>query len=132
MPIRIANLVSPQAQRRFTKYFTPKGRRSPIIYAVSLAEHPSLTKIGRTLNWNTRRKQYASWNLAKSNAITAQRTFLITEEFIDLPALEKHIIDMMPFPKLSHRSEWFETQIDDAAREIDRILTAASLAYIIE
>ena len=46
----------------------------------------------------------------------------------DLRALEGRILATLPFP-IRFKREWFTADIDDVAREIDRILTATDLSY---
>ena len=109
--------------------FVPKGRSVFVLYAVTLREHPEVVKVGRTTRWNNRRVAYANWNLSDGDAILFERTFTITEEFVDLPALEKALLGWLPYP-LKHGYEWFVADFEEACREIDRFLCEARLSYV--
>lgn len=109
--------------------FVPNGRRSFVLYAVTLREHPGVVKIGRTTNWNTRRREYENWNLAAGDGLMAKRLFIITEEWADLPALEQVILETMPHRR-RHGKEWFLADLVDAAEHIARVLDDYGLTYI--
>ena len=117
------------ARGPLVRTFVPKGRTGAYLYAVALHEHPGVVKVGRTANWQARRKSYAAWNLSASDAVAAERVFCLTEDFVDLPALERFILGSLPFP-IRFGSEWFTAEIDDAAREIDRLLCESGLSYV--
>jgi hypothetical protein len=108
--------------------FVPRGRTESVIYAVTLKEHPGVTKVGRTRKWSSRRKDYDTWNLS-SEAIEAERIFCITEDYVDIAALEEHILDRLPFPRRFGR-EWLVADIEDVARLIDQMLCEAGLSYV--
>lgn len=109
--------------------FLPGGRSQSVIYAVTLHDHPGVVKVGRTAKWKQRRTAYENWNLRPGDGIADERVFVLTEEFVDLPALEKHILATLPFP-LRSGTEWFTADLDDVARVIDQILTACGLSYV--
>jgi len=110
--------------------FLPKSRQQQyIIYAVTLYEHPGVVKIGRTFNWKSRRKYYESFNLRCGDAIEDERVFVITDEFVDLPKLERCLLERMPFPR-RHGAEWFETTLDDMARVIDQFMCEHDISYV--
>jgi hypothetical protein len=109
--------------------FVPRGRTEYVIYAVNVRDHAGITKVGRTTKWANRRVAYANWNLALGDAITGERVFRLTDEFVDLVALEAHILNSLPFARF-RGNEWFVGELDDVAREIDQILCASDLSYI--
>jgi len=109
--------------------FVPRGRTGYFIYAVTLREQPGITKVGRTKKWTSRRVEYANWNLAPADGIASERVFCITEEFVDLPKLEAHILGSLRYP-LRHGTEWFVAEIEDVARDIDRVLCDSGLSYV--
>lgn len=117
------------APQPLVRNFLPRGRSESIIYAVVLREHPEVVKVGRTTRWANRRKAYACWNLANGDGILDERVFIITDEFVDLPHLEAHVLSAMPFP-IRHGNEWFTADLDEVCRLIDQILCAAGLSYI--
>lgn len=108
--------------------FLPNGRSGYVIYAVELKEHPGVVKVGRATNWRNREKQYANWNLADGDAIERCRTFVITEEFVDLAKLEAAILGIMPFPVRSGR-EWFVADFDEACDLISQFLCEHQVSY---
>lgn len=114
---------------KLVRDFLPNGRSGMFIYAVSVFAHPDKVKVGMTTNWNVRRKAYASWNLSDGSAITCERVFCLTDEFVDLAKLEAHILDRMPMD-IAHGKEWFFGTVDDAAREIDRVMCEHGLTYV--
>lgn len=114
---------------RPVRCFVPKGRSEYVIYAVCLREHLGVVKVGRTTRWKNRRKVYASWNLAIEDAVLAERVFTITEEFVDLPALEAALLSAMPFPR-RHGLEWFRANFDDVCEVIDRFLSEHDISYV--
>lgn len=114
---------------QFAPCFVPKGRKAFVIYAVVVKDHPSVVKIGRTYHWSSRRKSYATWNLSSQDAVIAERTFTITEDYVDLCTLEKDILVSAPFP-LAFGREWFNASIEDAERHIDAFITSAALSFI--
>ena len=108
--------------------FTPSGRTGLYIYAVTVSHHPDKVKIGMTRKWSSRRHEYANWNLSPGNAITDERVFCITEEFVDLRKLENHILQTCSL-KRAHGAEWFVGTIDEAARHIDRVMCEHGISY---
>lgn len=109
--------------------FLPRGRSQYILYAVALSEHPGVTKVGRTTRWDRRRASYARWNLSDGDAIAAEQTFVITEEFVDLAKLEAALLAGLPFPT-RHGREWFVADFDDVCRAIERFLCEHGLSYV--
>jgi hypothetical protein len=106
-----------------------RGRCSYVIYAVVVRDQPDFVKIGRTANWNQRRKHYASWNLARNkDAIVSARIFVILDEYVSLVDLEKACLEAMPsYPSVG--AEWFEESIETAEKTIDRVISNAGLFY---
>ncbi len=113
----------------YAKSFVPHGRTGYYIYAVSVADHPGVVKIGRTAKWSVRRVSYANWNLAAGDAIAFERVFTITDEYVDLPKLESAILAACPFP-IRHGSEWFAADFEEVARFIDRFLCEAGISCV--
>lgn len=113
---------------RLVTDFTPKGRSGLFIYAVVLRMHPDKVKIGMTRKWHLRRKSYANWDLSPGDAISEERVFRITEEFVDLEKLESHILTTFDAP-IAFGAEWFRSNIDDASRHIDRVMCAHGISY---
>lgn len=109
--------------------FGAKRKTEFVIYAVVLREHPEIVKIGRSYDWRSRREQYATWNLCVSgDAIVQESAFLINEEYVDLPALERACLSEMPsFPVFG--KEWFREEMDTACRAIDRVMCRGGLTY---
>lgn len=108
--------------------FTPKGRSGLYIYAVVIKQHPDKVKIGMTRRWVNRQKSYANWDLSPGDAILGERVFCINEDFVDLEKLESHILRSFNAP-LAFGSEWFASDLDTAARHIDRIMCANDISY---
>lgn len=108
--------------------FLPEGRTGLFIYAVTVSHHPDKVKIGMTTKWTSRRHAYANWNLSPGDAITGERVFCISEEFVDLRKLENHILQTCGL-KRAHGAEWFVGTLDDAARHIDRIMCEHNISY---
>lgn len=115
--------------RRLVRDFTPRGHSHACIYAVVLRDHPEVTKVGRTAKWRNRRKAYADWNLSNGDGILAERTFIITEEFVDLALVEEAILDELPFSR-HYKREWYKADIEEVERAIDRILCGMGLSYV--
>lgn len=109
--------------------FMLSGRRSYVIYAIAIRQHPGAVKVGQTSRWAARRHEYAQWDLSEDDAITAERVFTITEEFVDLARLEAAILAGLPFP-IYRRREWFRADLDDVARWIDQFLCEVGLSYV--
>lgn len=108
--------------------FLPQGRMGQIIYAVTVRQHPTKVKIGRTKSWKARRFYYANWDLAHGDAIAEERVFIICDEFVDLVKLENHILKTFPFER-AHGAEWFNASIEDAVRHIDRVMCEHAISY---
>src|SRR5688572_11159860 len=118
----MASQLSQQAFRRaVAPCFLRKGRNQPTVYAVALRDHPGLVKVGRTGNWERRRRAYDQWNLAPGDAISDFRTFLITEEYVDLARLELCIIERMQ-GEPAFGKEWFRAELGDVCDMIERTL----------
>lgn len=100
------------------------------IYAVTVKDHPEKVKIGMSSRWKTRRREYENWNLADGDGILEERVFTITDEFVDLRALESHILDRITLNQAARR-EWFVGSVDDAGRMIDRILCEHEISYLL-
>ena len=110
----------------FGMCFVPRGASRFQIYTVQLREHPGVVKIGKTKNWPSRRKSYETWNLASGDGCQRSTTFTITEEFIDLDALELHILDVIRARFRSRAGrEWFLGDYDEVTSlvcgEIEKI-----------
>ena len=107
--------------------FTPPGRREFCIYAVELHEHPGVVKIGQTSRWEHRRPSYANWNLRDGDGVARECVFIVTEEGVDLRAVERAVLEAMPVPK-RRGNEWFSGDFDEACRVIDRVLCGAEIS----
>jgi hypothetical protein len=116
-------------KRPLVEDYTPRGRKGFYIYAVSVAGHEDKVKIGMTSDWKVRRRSYATWNLSPIDAVLEERVFCLTEEFIDLKAVESAILQSFERP-LAFGAEWFKGSVDDAARHIDRFLCAHDISYV--
>ena len=110
-------------------YFTPPGKSGLFIYAVVLVDHPGVVKIGRTVRWKNRRRAYADWNLRGGDGIADERVFHITDEYVDLNALEHEILDRAPWPR-RYKNEWFVAELEDVCRLIDQVLCEGDVSYI--
>lgn len=113
---------------KLVKDFIPPGRSGQYIYAVAVRQHPDKVKIGMTRNWRNRRVAYATWDLSNGDAITEERVFCVTEEFVDLAKLENHILNTVPLVR-AFGNEWFFGTVDEAARAIDRIMCEHCVTY---
>ena len=114
---------------KFINCFLPKGRSASVIYLVQVRDHPGVVKIGRTTKWNQRRKSYENWNLRAGDGIIRERTFVFTEEFVDLPALEKYLILSMPYEK-AFGEEWFFAEFDEAVEHVENLVTETRLSFL--
>jgi len=133
MAVRYPKMIK-AAQRPkdvFTTSFAPKGRRHAVIYAVCVKGHDGVVKLGRTTKWKTRRQSYQRWNLSSGDAITSERVFVLTDEFVDLVKIERAILDGCPFP-LRHGQEWFTADLDEICRYVDRFLTINEISFVVE
>jgi hypothetical protein len=102
-----------------------------IIYAVTLREHEGIVKLGRTTNWKTRRREYDCWNFADYDGVSACSVFMVTEEYVDLTALEKACLAAMANRhSLFRGAEWFSGDLQDAEEVIAGVLEAAQISYI--
>ena len=133
MAIRYPKMIKPAGNAKdiFTTSFAPKGRRHAVIYAVCVADHEGVVKVGRTVNWKSRRNSYQRWNLNNSSAITSERIFIITDEFADLAKIDGAILEGCHFP-LRHGREWFVADLDDICRYVDRFLTINEISFVVE
>ena len=122
------NIKAPQV-KLFANCFLPKGRSASIIYLVQVRSHLDVVKIGRTTKWAQRRKCYENWNLSPGNGVVRERLFIITEEFVDLPALEKFLIASMPYEK-AFGEEWFYADFDEAVEHVEGMVTNTRLSYV--
>lgn len=103
-----------------------------IIYAVTLREHDGIVKLGRTTNWKTRRREYDCWNFADCDGMSACSVFIVTDEYIDLPALERACLSEMANRHSLHRgAEWFSGTLRDAEEVITGVLEAGQISYIV-
>lgn len=109
--------------------FAPTGRSQHVIYVVQLFEHPDVVKIGRTTNWNGRRKSYATWNLSAGDAIARERALVITEEFVDLPRLEEALLTSLHHPR-RHGREWLVADFDEVVRHVEMFLCEHALTFL--
>lgn len=98
------------------------------IYCVTLRDHPTVFKLGRTYSWPNRRVEYQNWNLRSGDGILCGEVFEITEEFVDLPGLEAAILDACPYP-LFRAFEWFVGDNAEACAWLDRFITASELTF---
>jgi T5orf172 domain len=106
-------------------------RSSYTIYAVTLREHPEIVKIGRTTNWRSRRNAYDTWNFASGDGVLGGVLYTITDEYVDLSAVEKACLSGMSMICSIHRgSEWFHGTLDDAKKVIDDILCAGGITFL--
>lgn len=112
----------------FVSDFTPRTGRAPVIYAVTLVDHPGVVKIGRTMHWSSRRVAYANWNLRSGDGIANEAVYLLTEEYVDLPRLERDILALTPFP-LRHGAEWFDADFESICAHIDQFITSTGFSF---
>lgn len=63
------------------------------------------------------------------DAILREATFVITDEYVDLPKLEKAILEAIPF-KLRSGTEWFIADFDEVVRLIERFLSETQLTWV--
>lgn len=117
--------------RRKHSGFSPTGvsGKGYYLYAVVVADHPALTKIGRSFRWATRYREYETWNLRVSGGCIDWHAYQITEEFVDLPAIEAELIERLSAYPVRRR-EWFDCDIETASREIDKLITGAEMSYL--
>lgn len=109
----------------------PRGGVHQVVYAVQVVDHPTVVKIGQTTNWRVRRRAYADWNLRCGDGILAEVPFLITEEYIDLLALEAEVLSRARDRFMPYRgAEWFVGDIDEAARLIDEVMCEGGVSYV--
>lgn len=110
--------------------FAPRGRSGSVIYAVQLVEHDTVIKVGRSIRWASRRGAYDQWNLRPSGGIKAAWVFTITDEYVDLPALEggiiAHLQNELP---VKFGREWFVAEMDDVLQSIGRFLTGHEISF---
>ena len=124
----INRFLKKQSPSGMIQTFLPSGRSGIYLYALILKERPDMAKIGRTNNWNNRRKSYAQWNFSEEDAILSEAVFCIHDEYADLPAIENHILQTIEFP-LAWGREWFSCSLEDATRHIDRVLTELEISF---
>ena len=124
---KAARLVSQRAP--LVRCFAPAGRSRYVLYAVSLKEHPGITKVGRAVNWERRRMAYANWNLSNGDAICREQIFTITEEYVDLAKLEKALLESLQYER-RHGYEWLVAEFDEVVRAIDRFLCGHGVSYL--
>ena len=106
----------------------PKGRSNYVIYAVVLREHPTIVKLGRTTNWRNRSREYHDWNFATGDGVLASAVYCITEEYVDLAAVEAACLGAMG--QLPHRGkEWFKATLQQAKDAIESVLCNAQLSF---
>lgn len=132
-------LTTRKMQRRITLLYGPKyaaplkkihSRVGDYLYVVKLREHPDKVKIGMTKKWSSRSNSYRNWNLARGDGILESAVFAITEDFVDLAALEKAILERCDLEPAYGR-EWFFGEIEQAARLIDDSLNEFGLTYVL-
>ena len=100
-----------------------------MLYAVVLKEHPTIVKVGRTINWKTRRREYDCWNLADGDGVLECATFTINEEYCCLPGLEAECLGRINAP-LVRGTEWFRTNIEHAKETIRQVLYDNAMSHI--
>ena len=102
-----------------------------VIYAVILREHPEILKIGRTTQWKTRRREYDTWNFADGDGVLDCIVYCITDEYVDLSAVEAACIEGLAMICPRHRgNEWFKGDIADARRVVEDVLCAGQISFI--
>jgi hypothetical protein len=113
----------------FAKCFVPRGRTSAVIYAVSLKEHPLVTKVGRSARWQQRRRAYDCWNLAPGDAVENFRTYTFTEDWVDLEGIERFVLDALQFPRRFGK-EWLDAPFEDVVPRLDEVIEGLGLSFI--
>jgi hypothetical protein len=106
----------------------PKGRSQAVIYAVVLRAHPGIVKLGRTTKWSQRRRAYDGWNLSAGDGIAEAAVYCITEEYVDLAAVEAACLGAIDRP-LVRGSEWFRAEMARARETIESVLNGAGLSF---
>ena len=102
-----------------------------MLYAVVLREWPGVVKVGRTTKWASRRREYDNWNFADGTGVLRCVTYVITEEYADLAALELACINGMAMMCPRHRgNEWFKGSMEGAMSVIADVLHTAGVSYV--
>jgi hypothetical protein len=102
-----------------------------VIYAVVLREHPEVVKLGRTTHWKSRRRAYDTWNFAPCDGVSDCLVYCLTDEYVDLAAVEKACLDGMALLCPIHRgNEWFKGSLADARKVIEGVLCAGEVSFI--
>lgn len=105
-------------------------RTQYVLYAVTLREHPGIVKLGRTTSWKQRRNEYDKWNFADGDGIAMCALFCLTEEYVDLPALEAACLSAMAMQCPRYRgNEWFKGTLEQAVQAIEDVLATAQTSY---
>lgn len=110
------------------KFGIPKGRSRYVIYAVVLKEHPSIVKLGRSMRWHQRRREYDNWNFADGDGVQEFHAYCITEEYVDLNAVESACLGAMGINPY-RGNEWFKSTLEHAKEAIESVLSSAQLSY---
>jgi hypothetical protein len=102
-----------------------------VIYAVILKEHPEIIKIGRTTKWKTRRREYDTWNFANGDGVLDCLVYCITDEYVDLAAVESACISgLATICSLYRGNEWFHGTLADARRVVEDVLCAGQISFV--
>jgi hypothetical protein len=110
------------------RFGIPDGRSRYVIYAVVLREHPHIVKLGRSMKWSQRRTAYDNWNLADGDGVLEWVAYCITEEYVDLNAVEGACIAAMGV-RPYRGNEWFKSDLEHARAAIEGVLQTAQLSY---
>lgn len=106
-------------------------RTQYVIYAVVLREHPAVVKLGRTTLWSSRRREYDTWNFADADGVADCHVYCVTDEYVDLSALESACLCAMADRSPRYRgAEWFKATLADAKVVIEGVLQAGGISYV--
>lgn len=109
---------------------TRRTTQQYVLYVVALKAHPGVIKVGRTTNWKSRRKYYDTWNFARWDAMRESVVYTLTEEHVDLPGLEKALVDALAYGHARHfGSEWFKAEVSAACDIVEHMLAAVAVSY---
>lgn len=112
----------------YCRFGIPKGRSRYTIYAVVLREHPSIVKLGRSMKWHSRRREYDNWNFADGDGVLDWAAYCITEEYVDLNSVESACLGAMGINPY-RGNEWFRSTLDHAKQAIESVLHDGQLSY---
>lgn len=120
--------LHPNESKKGVRSFVPPGRSGFCLYAVTLVDVPGVVKIGRTIRWKGRRREYACWNLRDGDGIDTEVVFEINEEWVALEALEGAVLGAIKLPR-RHGNEWFCGGIQEARDVIACVLEDAGVCF---